>query len=50
MTRDDHDPPLLTAGLIATGVVAVSFSGPIGASCLAPALAIATGTVRVPPG
>ncbi len=41
MTRDDHDPPLLTAGLIATGVVAVSFSGPIGASCLAPALAIA---------
>ena len=41
MTRHDHDPPLLTAGLIATGVVAVSFSGPIGASCLAPALAIA---------
>ncbi|MBC7640368.1 MAG: DMT family transporter [Rhodoferax sp.] len=32
---------MLTAGLIATGVVAVSFSGPIGASCLAPALAIA---------
>ena len=41
MTRHDHDPPLLTAGLIATGVVAVSFSGPIGASSLAPALAIA---------
>lgn len=41
MTRDDHDAPLLTAGLIATGVLAVSFSGPIGASSLAPALAIA---------
>ena len=41
MTRHDHDLPLLTAGLIATGVVAVSFSGPIGASSLAPALAIA---------
>lgn len=41
MSPDEHDPPLLTAGLIATGVVAVSFSAPIAASCLAPALAIA---------
>jgi drug/metabolite transporter (DMT)-like permease len=41
VSADDHDPPLLTAGLIATGVLAVSFSGPIAASCLAPALAIA---------
>lgn len=37
----EDDPPLLTAGLIATGVVAVSFSGPIAASTLAPALAVA---------
>lgn len=41
MTHDDHDSPLLTAGLLATGVVAVSFSGPIAASTLAPALALA---------
>ena len=41
MTPDDHDSPLLTAGLVATGVIAVSFSGPIAASTLAPALAIA---------
>lgn len=40
MSRDD-DAPLLTAGLIATGVLAVSFSGPIAASTLAPALAVA---------
>ena len=40
MSRED-DPPLVTAGLIATGVVAVSFSGPIAASTLAPALAVA---------
>lgn len=40
MSHED-DPPLLTAGLIATGVVAVSFSGPIAASTLAPALAVA---------
>ena len=41
MSHDEHDAPLLTAGLIATGVVAVSFSGPIAASTLAPALAVA---------
>lgn len=41
MTHDDHDSPLLTAGLLATGVLAVSFSGPIAASTLAPALALA---------
>lgn len=41
MSPDKHDPPLLTAGLIATGVAAVAFSGPIAASSLAPALAIA---------
>lgn len=41
MSTGDRDTPLLTAGLIATGVVAVSFSGPIAASTLAPALAVA---------
>ena len=41
MSHDEHDAPLLTAGLIATGVIAVSFSGPIAASTLAPALAVA---------
>lgn len=41
MSQDEHDPPLVTAGLIATGVLAVSFSGPIGAATLAPALAVA---------
>jgi hypothetical protein len=41
VSTGDRDTPLLTAGLIATGVVAVSFSGPIAASTLAPALAVA---------
>lgn len=41
MHDEPVDPPLLTAAIIATGVVAVSFSGPIAASTLAPALAIA---------
>ncbi len=41
MDKHEHDAPLLTAGLIATGVLAVSFSGPIAASTLAPALAVA---------
>lgn len=41
MSADDDDPPALTAALIATGVLAVSFSGPIAASTLAPALAVA---------
>lgn len=41
MSNDERDAPLLTAGFIATGVLAVSFSGPIAAASLAPALAIA---------
>ncbi len=41
MRDEPVDPPLVTGAIIATGVLAVSFSGPIAASTLAPALAIA---------
>jgi drug/metabolite transporter (DMT)-like permease len=39
--QDHHDPTPLTAGLLAVGVAAVSFSGPIAAATAAPALAVA---------
>jgi drug/metabolite transporter (DMT)-like permease len=38
---DDHDAAATTVGLLAVGVVAVSFSGPIAATTAAPALAVA---------
>lgn len=41
MPPDHHDPAPLTLGLLAVGVVAVSFSGPIAATIAAPALAVA---------
>jgi drug/metabolite transporter (DMT)-like permease len=41
VTDDHHDPVLLTSGLLAVGIVAVSFSGPIAAATAAPALAVA---------
>lgn len=41
MPDQQVDPPLVTSLIVATGVVAVSFSGPIAASAVAPALAIA---------
>ena len=41
MPDEQVDPPLMTAAFVATSVLAVSFSGPIAASTLAPALAIA---------